>query len=275
MHVTQPVILMLALTATFGCTDDVEPLPPPGAEAPTPDDSDGAQNGAGLGKEDSIAASGSTLHIRFAGFIPCNVVGIPVPWVRRWSHYKGDDRGFSFSGAKQRSRASISVLVSKQRIEAMSPVIGESQGFESRQVTPDGGPCSRIRPGEQPGERKTDPSPEIVAWHSAKGADQGYELTKTRVKLHATDPIPFGPVPSLDAYADIWVWWSGNRPRFYYFSGTRDGFPSYELYLNGNLVYGFDALLAGTGPLALVGAEQFFQSGQSSEVPKFPAGVTP
>lgn len=269
------LVLFAFLTTTACVVGDPEPLPPPGADQPSPDDPDGAAYDGGFGKEDAIASAAGTVHLRFAGFIPCDAVGIPVPWIRRWSHYKGDDRGFSFSGARHRSRASISVLVSRTRIEAMTPIVGESQGFTGAQVVPDGGPCSRVRAGEQPGERKTDPDAEIVAWHGAQGPDQGYELTKTRLKLHATDPIPYGPVPSLDAYADLWIWWQGSAPRYYYFSGTRDGFPSYELYVNGNLVYGFDAIAAGTGPLALAGAEQFFSSGHAYAVPAFPPGVTP
>ncbi len=269
-----PILAVIGLTALSSCMEDN--LGDAALDSPVtqPDNSpEGTAYDGTHGRYDSI--SGQQVHLRFAGFIPCDAVGIPAPFIRRWSHYRGDGRGFDFVGAKQRSRASLSVLVSRNRIDAMSPILGESQGFTSSQVTSGQGNCFTVRAGQTPGERKLDPNPEIMAWHSAKGQNQGYELTKTRLKLHATDPIPYGPVPSLDAYVDIWIWWSGNTPVHYYLDGKRDSYPSYELYINGNRVYAFDALAAGTSPLDLALNERTFDSGSVHRIPRFPPGVSP
>jgi hypothetical protein len=214
-----------------------------------------------------------TVHLRFAGFIPCDVVGIPFSWIRRWSHYKGDHRSFDFNAAKNQSRASISALISKTRIEAQSKWIGESQAFTADQVIKDGSLCYRLLNNEEAGEVKTDANYDHQVWHSTKQTGE-YTITKTRLKLHATDPIPYGPVPSLDAYVDILIWWDDQKPIYYQASGITDSFPSYELYINGNRIYEFDAIEANIGPFGLVGHEQPFSTEQKV-IPSFPNGVTP
>lgn len=215
-----------------------------------------------------------TIHFRFAGFIPCDVVGIPFSWIRRWSHYKGDHRSFDFQAAKNQSRASISALVSLTRIEAQTKWIGESQAFSSNQVMQTDSLCSTLLPHQTPGEIKTDPNYDHQVWHSIKFQEGDEVITNTRLRLHATDPIPYGPVPSLDAYVDILVWWKNQKPIDYQAKGVTDAFPNYELYVNGNPIYTFDALEANIGPFGLVGHEQPF-SVERQAVLDFPTGLSP
>lgn len=49
---------------------------------------------------------------------------------------------------------------------------------------------------------------------------------------------------------------NGNGDIEYAVSGSHDGFPAYELYINQVLVYFWDPLAQGTGPLALLGPPQ-------------------
>ena len=71
-------------------------------------------------------------------------------------------------------------------------------------------------------------------------------------------PIPDGKyvkTPAIDA--DITVEISRDEVRPYVYetsyevSGTHDGFPAYELYIDYNLVYAYDPILAGKDPVAL------------------------
>ncbi len=83
--------------------------------------------------------------------------------------------------------------------------------------------------------------------------------------LEATNPVPPPPVgpppeppfaPAIDA--DITVEISRDEVRPYVYetsykvSGTHDGFPAYELYIDNNLVYAYDPILVGKGPIALL-----------------------
>lgn len=87
----------------------------------------------GAGKADGRASlpaygDGTQVHIRFAGFIPCDVLG-PGPLGEGIGDFtdfylEGDNREFSFTAARDQSRASASALVSKTRIDMRTSTLG-------------------------------------------------------------------------------------------------------------------------------------------------------
>lgn len=141
-----------------------------------------------------------------------------------------------------------------------------------------------VRTGETVLYNKSDTTPTSLWW--AKDLKQGAEivdsdkLEESKIAeptvtstgensysidfdLKATNPIP-PPLPggaknrltpAIDANITVEITRDEVRPYYYVtsyeVSGTHDGFPAYELYIDYNLVYAYDPILAGQGPLAL------------------------
>ena len=206
---------------------------------------------------------GDTLHIRFAGFIPCDVLG-PGPLGEGISdladfYLEGDGREFSFDAARDQSRASISALISRSRIEATHEHMGPSRAYRDDELSPRGDAwsefarCFSSTSTAVPYFEHTDDDPQIDTWHATQDENAEWTLTKTTFRIRATGQTPLGEFPcSLDGLGHLYVWWdSAGIARHYDLRVNHDAFPAYELYLNEQAIFLHDPRETGHSPLDL------------------------
>ncbi len=263
--------LPVLTTATFGCAE-TEELDPSQDVLDGVDDEDPAlaqePPEGSAGKADGAIAlpaygGGKTVHLRFAGFIPCDVLGPGRlgEGVGDFTDFylEGDNRGFSFAGARDQSRASASALISKTRIESAHEHVGTSRAFRNDVVRASGDAwspfarCFTVESGGAPYFEHTDTTPEINTWHSTADSNETWTLTKTTFRLRATGQTPVGEFPcSLDGVGDLYVWWdNAGNARHFDVRVDHDAFPAYELYINERPVFRHDPRQTGHSPLDL------------------------
>jgi hypothetical protein len=223
---------------------------------------------AGAGKADGASwvpmyGAGNRVHIRFAGFIPCQVLG-PGPLGEGIGNFAdfflaGDGRGFSFTAARDRSRAAVSSLVSKTRIESTHEHVGASQAYRDDVLRTDGGAwsqfarCFSVVDGGTPYFEHSDPVPQVDTWHATQDKNADWTLTKTTFRIQATGQTPVGSFPcSLDGIGDLYIWWdNAGTARYFDVRVSHDAFPAYELYINETAVFTHDPRSTGHSPLDL------------------------
>ena len=199
-------------------------------------------------------------------FIPAEAINVPIFLYPSNFVNGADDRGFNTLNGNASSRTTQKVDID----------------LTDSTVPPE----TETDTGITPLYSKDDASGSSVDWRweldeGAKPVDEA-QLDKENIKnpivtptgensysinfdLKATNPLPPPPVgpapeppfaPAIDT--DITVEISRDEVRPYVYetnyevSGTHDGFPAYELYIDNNLVYAYDPILVGKDPLALL-----------------------
>ena len=214
---------LAALASTAGCA------------APTDDDAESSE--AELGASTKV-------DIRVAAFIPCGALSSPEPRFSRY--YEGDNRGFSHALAATRSRAAFDGFIDTKGTYSLTPIIGESRAYNRSETAGKNGLCYSLVP-----------NPSIARRAIADASRMQSSVTKignqTRVTLglHATNPLAWFS-PALDADFAITIEQDAKGiPVAYWVDGEHDGFPAYELYLNGKPVYTYDGIAKGHDPFYL------------------------
>ena len=89
--------------------------------------------------------------------------------------------------------------------------------------------------------------------NSVKVSRLSNNIVKTQFKLSGGIPlVPEWLVPDIDADITVEIRQEEGEEAKYRISGSHDGFPAYELYINGERVYEHDPREAGKGPLDLL-----------------------
>lgn len=205
----------------------------------------------------SLARSADEVDLKLRLFIPSPAVGVgPGPF------FGGDGRSFNYSGGTHRAQIHATVGLSGPHRPPGLTVIDRSWGastrYDSDDVTSVAGKPSwwrALREGARPVERDM-----LQATPSNLKAEVGPAAntarTITRVELDVEGALPLMPSPDIDAELRLLLN-PGRGGLFYKLDGKHDGFPAYELYLNGTRIWEFDPVAQGQTPLSLLPPMEF------------------
>jgi hypothetical protein len=171
------------------------------------------------------------------------------------------------------SRVWVDLVASPAGIATLEKGVGETRAFASAQIvnTGDGTcPYATIQPEPAPAARATASDEEIGAtatWSGKPGTTTG--VLQVTLDASASNPIAIG-APAADAIIDLFIDYRDGVPVSYRASGSHDGFPAYEIYLNGSLVYSHDSNALGQTPLSLFPPMEFPVDIKATAIPARP-----
>jgi hypothetical protein len=189
---------------------------------------------------------GGQFDISFSSFIPSDHVGGPpnarcgFPPLNRLS-FEGDNRGFSASATKFRTRQIVSVAAD-EAVDDDGLIAGTDKNLvgATRSYAPDALADGKIDAADDDGvlgDCKL-----LHAEGTASTSDMHIDVTridekKVQVHLHggAGNPLVFG-APDIDWDFSLEIDVSGSSPTWT-LTGDHDGFPAYEIYINGKTIY--------------------------------------
>lgn len=241
--------------------DDNDGVPDTADNCPTrpnPDQADTDNDGIGDACDDE-----ELIEIRAASFIPCPVILFPPPFVTLG---KGDDRTFRYDGRS--SRVFLNAVLRLDPTRQNSALVEElTRRSDETRVWPSvmglpllGGPwwCWTLNNGAIPIFWNTlDPT---LFTHQIEIRPLNPNRTEVRFGMHAPIPFPTSPerpgwhTIDIDAELTVSLWHEKGQPVKYFIKGAHDGFPSFEIFVNQRLAYGYDPRSVGKSPFAL-GAE--------------------
>lgn len=205
-----------------------------------------------------------TVELCFFTFIPLDIVVDPFG-VR----YRADGPGFSYDRSEYRTRHLLIVdpskvtpsnalsgrhgagatVVPKGFVIRDDPRVGQSVSF-----IPMLSPPSTFRPFplfyNMEIERDTADPLTSLHWYFRRRADGSFRI---RMEANATNPVAvsryFGIVPAINYSVDVHF----AADRSVTVSGTHDGFPAYDFYLQQRQFHHYDPIAVGASPLSLFG----------------------
>lgn len=183
-----------------------------------------------------------------AAFIQCPLAEGPFSW------FEGDDRDFGRD--RERSRMRIDVEIdpfAESGYRRATRVVGRSREFSGSQTYETGdSPCDRrLVDGAVPKGEDTASADEIggrVRWMARSGPGTG--ILRVTFDASASNPLQ-ALAPAADLYLEVDL---DLRDGVVYDTrvvGEHDGYPAYEVLLDGEAIYTFDANEHGGSPLAL------------------------
>lgn len=205
------------------------------------------------------------IDARLRLFIPSRAVKVPLPIVGEVG-FDGDGRGFSYGDGTARAELWVDIDHSPT---TTTPITVKRRAFgESRWYTKD-------KLVDVPGkpfwwqEIRKDPFLGVEAVPNGiatavvsdltlqvtgrvESADPFGLIKTVRVTFRVNGTNPLEPLaPAIDCRLDLVVAATGVPAFTYSVTGSHDGFPAYELYLQQRLIHSFDPVQAGTSPLSL------------------------
>jgi hypothetical protein len=200
-----------------------------------------------------VTLGGGEFAVSFSTFIPANNVAGPpqaiclaqeVPPVRHL-FFAGDNRGFSASATSFRTRQTVTV-VSEQAVDADGIKDGttpQNSVGQTRSYASDALDDGTINAADNDGTLN-----DCHLLHQTGLASTGaMQIMVTRTGAHevrvrmfggADNPLVAGSC-SIDWDLTLTINTAGSTPQ-YTLVGTHDGFPAYEVYVNGRSIYTFD-----------------------------------
>jgi hypothetical protein len=209
-------------------------------------------------RADPIFTFPSQLEVRVAAFIPCDALYEPL-WPLPDDVFAGDNRTFDYWGSMSASRAAVAATIrAASPLTSYWPVIGTSHSYTSDVVSQNApsaadplGQCFTIARDSQgnrvPSSRDaTAPLSSVSAAEIFRGPDPsstGTSIIQTRFSIHSA--LPLVPLaPPIDADIDVFVRTMdlGYGPQIltYWIQGQHDGFPNFEVWVQGELAYSAD-----------------------------------
>lgn len=219
---------------------------------------------------------GKVFEVRLRAFMPCQVVGSPIPVPLSWSFpttimplpmfdqifpaLGGDNRDFSYDQGTHRAGQNLNVSFGR------SPGVTESIGVGQREW----GESSAYYAlqtehvyGKPPWWHKlrsrAEPAMSVATLmvtndnnRLERTADSDGERITIRLFLKGVVPlVRFAPQLDADLVVQLTRKDKNDESVDYKVLGTHDGFPSYELYINAKRVYDYDVGKSALGPLHL------------------------
>lgn len=196
------------------------------------------------------------VSIVYRVFIPSPAVRSPLP-----DDFGGDNRDFSEHNGTSRAEINAKVTYvaasNAVKVDNLLRSFGESASYDSSDTSSvDGKPSwwLGLASGAMPTKRKTldvtdtnlnlilgpDPSIDLT------GASLSEKSSAINLKVEAANPLL--PVFDIDAHLTLMFRESTGTLEIRVI-GIHDGFPAHELYSNSKLIYKYDPVLAGGGPI--------------------------
>jgi hypothetical protein len=203
----------------------------------------------------TLGGDENEVEVRFRIFIPAPVVDGPT------GAFGGDGRGFSATGGSARADLHARIRLRQDgvpRVTIISRSWGESTTYESHDVIDVPGKpgwWKDKRNGAVPSERET-----LTATNDNLNLTVG-GTTRDNVEVTASDAtvvtftadggIPLMRLaPNISANLRLHLKREGGQLKAKLL-GDHDGFPAYEVYVEGRRLYGYDPVSAGNSPTAL------------------------
>lgn len=189
----------------------------------------------------------------------------------------GDNRTSSYAASTFRAEIVARVTTDSARgpfLEDPIAHFGESAQFDGDQIEHKTGfPWwwFDILPGETTTKRhtlaRTPSNLNVEAARDATDPDLIHVHLMIEAQIAADDPIIAATAPTISADLKLSIWEkAGYTPQFS-LQGTHDGFPAFELFINGKPFHSYDPRnVAGLGPLALAGQSDRQFVGKRNEV---------
>ncbi len=208
--------------------------------------------------------SGGNVDVKLRVFIPSPA--LDAPWITGTRYFSGDGRGFAYSGGTSRAEIHASVTLTsaaegRASIASNSRVWGESKEYASSDVRhPAGKPdwwyelVGNPSPIDRATLQLTDSNLNFSAvQHDFAGGETGASYGRFRLQVDGGLPLMPSVTPNINAdlYLDLKRGASGQL--LAQLTGNHDGFPAYELYVNGQRIHHYDPVAAGKSPMALGG----------------------
>jgi len=191
--------------------------------------------------------------------------------------FSGDNRTSSYAASSFRAEIVARVTTDAARgplVETPIMHFGETAQWDGNQIQHKTGfPWwwYDILPGETTTKRHTlERTPSNL--NVAVARDSGDpDLTHVRLiieaRIAADDPIIAATSPKISADLLLSVWEKAGYTPLFSLNGTHDGFPAFELFINGKTFHSYDPRnTAGLGPLALAGQSDRQFVGKRGEV---------
>lgn len=203
-------------------------------------------------------------EIKIRTFIPSPAVVFDVPVIG--FAYAGDGRGFSYSSGTSRTHQELVVNVSEEN-PIVSPLIRNSSPTIEYKLE------DTISLEDKPSwyrNLKSNPTiqDQTVAQHNDRNSYVNvFSLGKNTISVQFVIDIHNELqlfAPHLDYEITFVLVGDDDGDVSYTIFGKHDGFPAYEIYLNGQLVYSHDPIATGNAPVAL---------GPPMEIPVLKGGV--
>jgi hypothetical protein len=220
-----------------------------------------------------------TALIQLRTFIPCQAVNIPIPGFSG-GVFGGDNRGFTREfTSRVRSLQQAYVAITDSQVNTVkSPIyFGQTTRYDRDQGSPVRGKfdwCWQLKPNQAPKavaqQTSTDRNNKLVINRVGENVQVIFYLDAKIPPTRLLEEITSSAVPAFNADISVLV-----RPRKsggleYLVLGTHDGFPAYELLINGNLVYTYDPIKAGKSPASLIPPSDQRVSIPWTKVPPYP-----
>lgn len=206
------------------------------------------------------------VEVRLRGFIPSPAVALADDWVPVAGNvFVGDGRTFSYSGGTHRFQVTARVAVPPSGSGTVSIIDrswGETQEFAgSAAISPPGRPFwwRDLAPGATPTRRSTHrvADDNLIIRPRAAGYFSSIPAGHTMVQALVIGANPLAPgSPAIDADLTLDFFYDAGALKCRV-SGDHDGFPAYELYLDGRLVYSHDPVALNQTPVSLFPPAEF------------------
>jgi hypothetical protein len=212
-----------------------------------------------------LATEAEEVDVKLRVFIPSHAIAMDLPMMHRL--FGGDGRGFAYEGGT--SRAQIHATLRMPTPTAPGEIIvlerswGESIEYDTGAgVAVAGMPAwyKDLTSGAMPTARDaltvTDGNLSIrFGGTSTQENVLSFTLGSTLVSFNVAGALPLATLaPDIDATLYLHLKVEQNRIKAS-LRGSHDGFPAYELYVNGQRVYAYDPVAAGDDPIALMAPE--------------------
>ncbi len=210
------------------------------------------------GYADAFDASGPSFELRYRMFIPSPLIDAPT------AVFGGDGRSFSYDGGTSRGEITVRVRMTPgggvAGVDLLNRHWGQSTEYRTADSHAVAGKPSwwlEANSGANPIREATLPASDdnLRVYVGAPGTVRSITAMAERasiVTIDASGGLPLSLVsPNIDAVMTLFIRLSGDGVEVRV-DGEHDGFPCHELYVNGQRIYSYDPVAAGSSPTALM-----------------------
>ncbi len=208
------------------------------------------------------------IDVKLRIFIPAPAIDAPPAWIIAGAtrYYSGDGRGFQYSGGTSRAELHAKVRLtpgatSRAHLRTLSRKWGETKQYSAWDVSDTPGKPSwwhdvvgTPTPLDKATLRTIDANLNMMPEFNT-GADDEVRVKFGRFSMHVDGGIPLmgAAAPNINARFDLYLRREIDGTLKAHLHGNHDGFPAYELYIDGDRIYEHDPVAQGESPTALFG----------------------
>ncbi|WP_182466638.1 N-acetylmuramoyl-L-alanine amidase [Sphingomonas gilva] len=217
----------------------------------------------------AMSGGGETVEIKYRVFIPSPLIKGPnsdydFGPIASGEDFSGDGRGFSYDGGTSRGEITATLTLGADGgisdLRTVDRHWGESKAYDSTYTYHVAGKPDwwvDKHAGHTPSRHATLAADDdnLKIYRGASGTTRNILAMTSQsavVSIYLSGSLPLvSPSPAIDADIAIYLKRGANGIEAMVV-GDHDGFPCHELYINGQLIFGYDPVAAGNGPTSLL-----------------------